>query len=63
MDRTVEALEAIREADTVVEWSEARWCCAELHRLRGVFLVAIGVETTEIEAALCEAIRTAKEQK
>jgi hypothetical protein len=63
VDRTVEALEAIREADTVVEWSEARWCCAELHRLRGVFLVAIGAETTEIEAALCEAIRTAKEQK
>ena len=47
----------------MVEWSEARWWCAELHRLRGVFLVAMGAETTEIEAALCAAIRIAKEQK
>jgi predicted ATPase len=41
-NRTVEALEAIREADTLVEKSEARWWCAELCRLRGVFLAGYG---------------------
>jgi predicted ATPase len=43
-DRTVEALEAIREADAVVERSENRYWSAELHRLRGVFLAAMGAE-------------------
>jgi hypothetical protein len=62
-DRTVEALEAIREADTLVEWSEGRWWSAELHRLRGVFLAAIGADETKIEASFHEAIRTAKQQK
>ncbi len=33
-DRTHEALESIDEAETLVERSEERWCCAELHRLR-----------------------------
>ena len=41
-DRISEALEAITEAEAVVERSEERWWCAELHRLRGVFLAAIG---------------------
>jgi Anaphase-promoting complex subunit 5 len=31
-DRTSEALEAIREAEAIVERSEERWWCAELHR-------------------------------
>jgi len=60
---TIEALEAIREADTLVGRSEARWWCAELHRLRGVFLAAVGADETEIEASFREAIRTAKQQK
>ena len=60
---TVEALEAIREADTLVGRSEARWWCAELHRLRGVFLTAIGADETQIEASFCAAIKTAREQK
>ena len=34
---TREALESIDEAETLVERSEERWCCAELHRLRGLF--------------------------
>ena len=34
-----------------------------LHRLRGVFLTALGAEETQIEASFCEAIRIAKEQK
>jgi hypothetical protein len=62
-DRTGEALEAIREADTLVERSEARWWCAELHRLRGVFLAAMGAEETQVEASFQAAISTAKEQK
>ena len=35
---------------------------AELHRLRAVFLAAVGAEETQIEASMCEAIRIAKEQ-
>ena len=62
-DRTSEALEAIKEAEALVERSEERWWCAELHRLRGVFLTAIGADETQIEASFCEAIRIAKEQK
>jgi predicted ATPase len=62
-DRTVEALESIREADALVERFENRYWSAELHRLRGVFLTALGAEGTQIEASFCEAIRIAKEQK
>jgi hypothetical protein len=62
-DRTVEALETIREAQVAAERSEARFWCAELHRLRGVFLTALGAEETQIEASFCEAISTAKQQK
>ena len=61
--RTSEALEAISEAEALVERSEDRHWCAELHRLRGVFLTATGAEETEIEASFCEAIRIAREQK
>jgi predicted ATPase len=62
-DRTSEALEAITEAEELAERSEERWWCAELHRLRGVFLTALGAEGTEIEAVFRAAIRIAKEQK
>ena len=62
-DRTSEALEAIREAEALVESSEERWWCAELYRLRGVFLTAMGADETQIEASFCAAISTAKEQK
>jgi len=62
-DRTSEALEAIREAEVVAERFEARWWSAELHRLRGVFLTAIGADETQIEASFCAAINTAKKQK
>jgi hypothetical protein len=34
-----------------------------LHRLRGVFLTAIGADEANIEATFREAIRIAKEQK
>ena len=61
--RTPEALEAIQEAEALVERSEERWWCAELQRLRGLFLTAMGAEETQIEASFCEAINTAREQK
>jgi hypothetical protein len=62
-DRTSEALEAISEAEALVERFEERRWCAELHRLRGVFLTAIGADEAQIEASFCAAIRIAKEQK
>jgi tetratricopeptide (TPR) repeat protein len=61
--RTPEALEAIKEAEALAERSEERWWCAELHRLRGVFLAALGADETQIEASFQEAIRVAREQK
>ncbi len=61
-DRTSEALETIKEAERLAETSGERWWCAEIHRLRGVFLTAIGAEETKIEASFCEAIRIGKEQ-
>ncbi len=62
-DRTSEALEAIKEAGALAERFENRYWCAELHRLRGVFLAAIGADETQIEASFRAAISTAKKQK
>ena len=62
-DRTSEALEAIREAETLAERFEQRYWSAELHRLRGLFLAAVGADDTQIEASFCAAISTANEQK
>ena len=61
--RSAEALDAIADAETWVERSEERWWCAELHRLRGVFLVAMGADEAQIEASFGEAVRIAREQK
>ena len=57
-----EALERIREAEGVVERFDERGSCAELYRLRGVFLAALCAEEMQIEASFREAIRIAKEQ-
>ena len=62
-DRTFETLEAINEAEAIAERFEYRYFSAELHRLRGVFLAAIGGDETQIEASFSAAINTAKEQK
>jgi hypothetical protein len=62
-DRTPEALEAINEAEALAERFEQRYWCAELHRLRAVFLAAIGAEENQIEASFRAAISTAKQQK
>jgi len=61
--RTSAAIEAINEAEAMAERFEQRYWCAELHRLRGVFLAAMGAEETQIEASFCAATRIAKEQK
>ena len=62
-ERTSDALEAIREAEALVEKSEERWWSAELHRLRGVFLTSLGADEAQIDGAFCEAISIAREQK
>jgi predicted ATPase len=61
--RTPEALEAIREAEAVIDRTEERWWCAELYRLCGVFLAALGADEIQIEASFLAAISTAREQK
>jgi hypothetical protein len=61
--RTSEALEAIKEAEALVERSQQRNWCAELYRLRGVFLTAAGADEIQIEASFSAAIRIAREQK
>ena len=62
-NRTLEALGALKEAEALAQRTEERECFAELHRLRGVFLTAIGGEETQIEASFAAAISTAKQQK
>jgi hypothetical protein len=61
--RTPEALEAINEAEALAERFENHDWSAELHRLRGVFLAAIGADETQIEASFSAAISTSKQQK
>jgi hypothetical protein len=51
------------EAEALVERSEERWWCAELYRLRGVFLAAMGSDEIQIEASFSQAISIAKQQK
>lgn len=43
-NRSAEALEAVEEAQAVAQKCEVHSWSAELHRLRGVFLVAIGAD-------------------
>ena len=62
-ERTSEALEAISKGEAIAERSEERDWCAELQRLRGVFLAALGADETQIETSFQAAIRIAKEQK
>jgi hypothetical protein len=45
-DRTAEALDVISEAEALVARSGERRWCAELHRLKGVFLAAIHAAET-----------------
>jgi hypothetical protein len=63
LGRIPDALAALREAEALVETLEGRCWRAELYRLRGVILAAMGADETQIEASFCEAIRIATEQK
>ena len=60
---TFKALETLTEAEEVIQRSGERYWSAELHRLRGVFLAAIGSDQNQIEASFRAAIKTAQEQK
>ena len=62
-DRISEALEVLNEAEALAERFDQSFWCAELHRLKGVFLTAMGADETQIEVSFCEAINTAREQK
>jgi hypothetical protein len=62
-DRTSKALETIKKAEALAERFEQLYSYGELHWFRGVFLTAVGVAETEIEASFDAAIRVAKEQK
>jgi hypothetical protein len=62
-DRTSEALEAISEAQALAERFEHRNVLSVMHRLRGVFLAALGADETQIEASFCASINIAREQK
>jgi predicted ATPase len=60
-DRTSEALECIKEAETLAEKNQEPWWSPELHRLQGLFLAVLGGDQTQIENSFCEAITTAKQ--
>ena len=62
-NRTSEALDTIRDAERLVEKTEARWWSAEFYRLRAIFLTAIDSDEAEIERAFQAGINTAKQQK
>jgi hypothetical protein len=53
----------INEAEALIERTEDRHWYAEPHRLRAVFLAAIGADEAQIEASFRAAIRIAREQK
>lgn len=63
VNRISEALEAIREAEALVERFEVRSCAAELRRMRGVFLTALDGNQDEVEAAFCEAVHLSRQQE
>jgi hypothetical protein len=62
-NRTTEALDTIKQAETLVEKTEARCWSAEFYRLRAICLTAMDADEAEIERAFQDAIETAKQQK
>ena len=58
-----EALETILEAEALADTSGEHWWRAELYRLRGIFMAAMGADEAQIEASFRAAIRIGKEQK
>ncbi len=62
-ERAAEALDAIKRGESLAERYEQHTVLSGLHRLRAVFLAAMGAEETQIEDSFRAAIRIAKEQK
>jgi hypothetical protein len=62
-ERAPEALDAINEAESLAERYEQRYVFSRLHRLRAVFLAAMGTDEAQIEASFSAATRIAREQK
>ena len=62
-NRTSEALDTTKQAETLVERTEARWWSAEFYRLCAIFLTAMGADEAEVRRAFEAAIKTAKQQK
>jgi predicted ATPase len=60
---TFKSLETLTEAEAVIQRSEERYWSAELHRLRGVFLAAIGSDKNQIESSFSAAIKIARSPK
>lgn len=61
--RTEEGLSCINEALSEARAHNERWWDAELHRLRGEFLLLDGADASEVEAALLRAIAIARSQQ
>ena len=61
--RTSEALQTLDEADALVEASGGSWWCAELSRLRAIFLIELGAEEARIEEGFAKALKIASQQK
>src|SRR5713226_2127669 len=61
--RIEEGLACIDEALTEARTHNERWWDAELHRLRGEFLLMHGADASDVEAALLRAIEIARSQQ
>ncbi|HVJ58705.1 MAG TPA: protein kinase [Terrimicrobiaceae bacterium] len=61
--RTSEALQTLDEADALVEAAGGSWWCAELSRLRAIFLIELGAEEARIEEGFAKALKIASQQK
>jgi predicted ATPase len=61
--RVEEALVCIEEASAVAQAHDECWWDAELHRLRGEFLLLDGAEASDGEAAILRAIEIARSQQ
>ena len=62
-DRFRESLEIVSEAQRLADASGECWWLAELYRLRGVFLKAVGADEVKIGKAFSRAISIAEQQK
>jgi predicted ATPase len=61
--RPLEALKAIESAIALSQRVDERWWSAELQRLHGIFLTAVGAKEIQIEASFSTAVSIAKQQK